>query len=96
IAENKKTFLLINAMNLASGNTKSELLEWLSKENFDHNEKYNSVKAIYDNLKIKELTIAKIEECYNIADSYLQKVSLPESQKSVLRNYMDAMRTREF
>ncbi|MBQ3990755.1 MAG: polyprenyl synthetase family protein, partial [Bacteroidales bacterium] len=96
IAENKKTFLLINAMNLASGNTKSELLEWLSKENFDHNEKYNSVKAIYDTLKIKELTIAKIEECYNIADSYLQKVSLPESQKSVLRNYMDAMRTREF
>ncbi|MBQ1654787.1 MAG: polyprenyl synthetase family protein, partial [Bacteroidales bacterium] len=78
------------------GNTKSELLEWLSKENFDHNEKYNSVKAIYDNLKIKELTIEKIEECYNIADSYLQKVSLPESQKSVLRNYMDAMRTREF
>lgn len=96
IAENKKTFLLINAMNLASGNTKSELLEWLSKENFDRDEKYNSVKAIYDTLKIKELTIAKIEECYNIADSYLQKVSLPESQKSVLRNYMDAMRTREF
>ncbi|MBO4876106.1 MAG: polyprenyl synthetase family protein [Bacteroidales bacterium] len=96
ITENKKTFLLINAMNLASGNAKSELAEWLTKENFDRNEKYNSVKAIYDNLKIKELTIAKIEECYNIADSYLQKVSLSESQKSVLRNYMDAMRTRKF
>jgi len=96
IAENKKTFLFINAINLASGDTKSELLEWLSKENFDRDEKYNSVKAIYDTLKIKELTIAKIEECYNIADSYLQKVSLPESQKSVLRNYMVAMRTREF
>ncbi len=96
IAENKKTFLLINAMNLASGNTKSELLEWLSKENFDRNEKYNSVKSIYDSLKIKELTIAKIEECYNIADSYLQKVSLPESQKTVLRNYIDAMRTRNY
>lgn len=96
IIENKKTFLLINAMNLASGDTKSELLEWLSKENFDRNEKYNSVKSIYDSLKIKELTIAKIEECYNIADSYLQKVSLPESQKSVLRNYMDAMRSRNF
>ena len=96
ITENKKTFLLINAMNLASGDTKSELLEWLSRENFDHNEKYNSVKSIYDSLKIKELTIAKIEECYNIADSYLQKVSLPESQKSVLRNYIDAMRTRNY
>ena len=96
IAENKKTFLLINAMNLASDKEKEELTEWLSKENFDRTEKYNSVKAIYDTLKIKELTIAKIEECYNIADSYLQKVSLPESQKAELRNYMDSMRAREY
>ncbi|MBO7653246.1 MAG: polyprenyl synthetase family protein [Bacteroidales bacterium] len=96
ITENKKTFLLINAMNLASGKEKEELTEWLSKENFDRNEKYNSVRSIYNSLKIKEMTIAKIEECYNIADSYLQKVSIPESQKSVLRNYIDAMRTRNY
>ena len=96
IAENKKTFLLINAMNMASGDTKLELLDWLSKEKFDRNEKYNSIKAIYDSLKIKELTIAKIEECYTIADSYLQKVTLPESQKTELRNYMDSMRSRNY
>ena len=96
IAENKKTFLLINAMNLASGDTKAKLIEWLSKEDFNRTEKYNSVRAIYDSLNIKELTVAKIEECYNKADSYLQKVNLPESQKAVLRNYMDSMRTRSF
>ena len=59
IAENKKTFLLINAINLASGSTKKKLLEWISKENFDRDEKYNSVKAIYDTLNIKDLTIKK-------------------------------------
>lgn len=96
IAENKKTFLLINAINLASGSTKKELLEWISKENFDRDEKYNSVKAIYDTLNIKDLTIKKIEECYSIADSYLQKVSLPDSEKAVLRNYMDSMRSRNY
>ena len=96
IAENKKTFLLINAINLASGSTKKELLEWISKENFDRDEKYNSVKAIYDTLNIKDLTIKKIEECYSIADSYLQKVSLPDSEKTVLRNYMDSMRSRNY
>jgi geranylgeranyl diphosphate synthase type II len=96
IAENKKTFLLINAMNKATGNAKSELLAWLSKENFDRTEKYNAVRAIYDSLKIKDLTIAKIDECYAIADSYLQKVGLPESQKSVLRSYMDSMRSRNY
>ena len=96
IAENKKTFLLINAINLALGITKKELLEWISKENFDRDEKYNSVKAIYDTLNIKDLTIKKIEECYSIADSYLQKVSLPDSEKAVLRNYMDSMRSRNY
>jgi len=96
IAENKKTFLLINAMNMASGKEKEELTEWLSKENFDRTEKYNSVKAIYDALKIKELTIAKIEECYRIADSFLQKVSLPEQRKEILRSYMDSMRSRNY
>ncbi|MBR3947526.1 MAG: polyprenyl synthetase family protein [Bacteroidales bacterium] len=96
IAENKKTFLLINAINLASGSTKKKLLEWISKENFDRDEKYNSVKAIYDTLNIKDLTIKKIEECYSVADSYLQKVSLPDSEKTVLRNYMDSMRSRNY
>lgn len=96
IAENKKTFLLINAINLASGSTKKELVEWISKENFDRDEKYNSVKAIYDTLNIKDLTIKKIEECYSVADSYLQKVSLPDSEKAVLRNYMDSMRSRNY
>ena len=96
IAENKKTFLLINAINLASGSAKKELLEWISKENFDRAEKYNSVKAIYDSLKIKELTIKKIEECYSIADSYLQKVTLPDSEKAVLRDFMDSMRSRNY
>lgn len=96
IVENKKTFLLINTINLASGSTKKELLEWISKENFDRDEKYNSVKAIYDTLNIKDLTIKKIEECYSIADSYLQKVSLPDSEKTVLRNYMDSMRSRNY
>ena len=96
IAENKKTFLLINAINRASGRTKENLLEWISKENFVREEKYKSVKAIYDTLKIKELTIAKIEECYRVADSYLQKVSLPESKKAVLREYIDSMRSRNY
>ncbi len=96
IAENKKTFLLINTINLASVSTKKDLLEWISKENFDRDEKYNSVKAIYDTLNIKDLTIKKIEECYSIADSYLQKVSLPDSEKAVLRNYMDSMRSRSY
>ncbi len=96
IAENKKTFLLINALKLANTETKAELQKWISMSQFDKTEKFNTVKQIYDNLKIKELTVNKIEECYQIANTYLQKVSLPESQKTVLRNYINSMKERNY
>lgn len=96
IAENKKTFLLINAMNQAQGEEKKELLKWISAENFDRKEKYDAVKSIYDRLNIKDLTISKIEECYNIADSYINKISVSDNKKSVLRNYIDSMKERNY
>lgn len=96
IAENKKTFLLINAMNLATGEDKEELRKWISAENFDRNEKYNAVKSIYNKLDIKGLTINKIEECYRIADSYIDKISVSNDKKSVLRNYIDSMKERNY
>ena len=96
IAENKKTFLLINALNLATGNAKSELAHWLSEENFDRTEKYNAVKSIYDSLNIKEITSQKIEDLYLQADDYLAKVSVAEPRKEVLRSFVNAMMSRNY
>lgn len=96
ITENKKTFLLINAMNLAEGEDKAELRRWISASKFDRKEKYEAVRKIYDKLNIRALTVAKIDECYSVADSYLEKVSLYDDSKTVLRNFINSMRQRNY
>ena len=65
IISNKKTFLLIKAMELAKGKDAEELNYWLSLEDFDKEEKVRAVRAIYDNLGIKSLTEAKMNSYFD-------------------------------
>ncbi|GGF35911.1 isoprenyl synthetase [Echinicola rosea] len=61
ILANKKTFLLIKARELATGEVKRQLEDWLGKVEFDKEDKVKSVTEIYDSLGIKEVTEAKME-----------------------------------
>ncbi len=81
---NKKTFLLVNAMKLASPTVKAELMEWLSKEDAVDEEKIKAVTAIYDKLKINELTKGRIRMFYDEAMLNFSQLSLPDEQASVL------------
>lgn len=55
IISNKKTFLLIKALELASGKDAEDLAYWLSREEFDKEEKVKAVKDIYHQLGIKSI-----------------------------------------
>ncbi len=61
IISNKKTFLLIKALELAEGETAESLNYWLKKEDFDKEEKVKAVKEIYNLLGIKSLTEEKMQ-----------------------------------
>ena len=65
IISNKKTFLLIKALERAGGKTASELKEWLEKKKFNKTEKVKAVTAIYDRLDIQSLTNKKISKYFN-------------------------------
>jgi len=65
IISNKKTFLLIKALERAGGKTASELKEWLEKKKFNKTEKVKAVTAIYDQLDIQSLTNKKISKYFN-------------------------------
>lgn len=56
ILNNKKTFLLINAMNLARGNDAIELHQWLNDNTSRKKEKIQAVTAIYEKLGLKQLS----------------------------------------
>src|SRR5260370_32019462 len=51
ILSNKKTFLLIKALELADKGQTSELKKWLSDTNFDAQEKVTAITGIYDQLQ---------------------------------------------
>ena len=54
---NKKTYLLINALNKAEGEQKESLKNWIEKDEFNRTEKIKAVTSIYNQLKLKEKTV---------------------------------------
>ncbi|MEM8567381.1 MAG: polyprenyl synthetase family protein [Bacteroidota bacterium] len=95
IIANKKTFLLIKAKELASGQSKSELERWLELENFDAVDKVKAITQIYDNLGIKELTEAKMNQYFGSGFDSLRKLDAPLNRKSLLREFAEALIGRE-
>lgn len=81
IACNKKTFMLINALEQADPETLTELQGWLTDTTRPESEKISAVTAIYNKLNIKELCILEMEKHQKQAFQALAQVSVPESRK---------------
>lgn len=84
IIENKKTYLMLNALALAEGNIKESLVEWISKEKFEAATKVSAVKEIYNTLEVREHTEAVMNKYYESAISNLGAMSLSEEKKAPL------------
>lgn len=82
ILSNKKTYLLISALNLST--QKEELLGWINKKEYSEEEKIAAVTDIYNRLGIKEKTEEKIKEYYLKAIEALDKVKVDETRKQEL------------
>ena len=95
IASNKKTFLLLNALNLASGETKIELDKLLSLEDFEIEEKVTAVTEIYNSLGIKELTEQKIDSYFKLGFEALDKLEAPKERKAQLKSFAEYLINRE-
>jgi geranylgeranyl diphosphate synthase type II len=96
IVNNKKTFLLISALKLAKGDRKKQLLALIANENnIAAEEKVNEVKAIYNELEIKELADAKVRELFNTADSELKAVDVKVERKQYFKEFIDNLFTRQ-
>ncbi|MGA1978851.1 MAG: polyprenyl synthetase family protein [Bacteroidales bacterium] len=86
IIANKKTFPLVKALELASGETLKRLQELLSGKDNDPEAKVSSVISIYEQLKIKEITETLAYDYINKAFGYLNKVNIDESRKKEMIN----------
>ena len=96
ITSNKKTYMLINAVNRANAEQRSELTRWISAKTFDRQEKIDAVTRLYDNIGIRQLCEAKINSYFDEAKLYLDKVSVDDQRKQYLRQYTAEMMKREY
>ena len=87
----KKTYLLINAYQRADEATKAQLLTLIGNNSMEAEAKIKAVTDIYNALDIPALTRAAINRFYDEAHNELHKLSLPESQWSVLWDYATSL-----
>ena len=95
ITSNKKTYMLINAVNRADSDQRRELIDWIEAKQFDRQEKIAAVTRLYDAIGIRQLCEEKINYYFAEARKYLDKVSVPAERKENLRRYMNEMMKRE-
>jgi len=80
---NKKTFLLVCALNNSDEQCKTELLQWLSVHD-QPDEKIKAVTELYDKLQLKKKAVAQIESYYGNALRALDKMNVAKDKKTVL------------
>ena len=96
IADNKKTYLYLKALELASAKDRQRL-EYLFTLRVDHDEeeKIEEVQAIYDRLHVKEAVEAVMLDYDRRAFEALDAVRLPEERKKHLRTYAEMLSGRK-
>jgi len=96
IADNKKTYLYLKALELASEKDRKRL-EYLFTLRIDHDEeeKIEEVQAIYDRLHVKEAVETVMLDYDHKAIESLAAVGLPEEKKKHLRAYAELLSGRK-
>ena len=81
IAANKKTFLLIKALELANKQQLNALNQQINTDAFVRKEKIQKITQMVDQLNIKQITEKQIENYFQQAMQMLTEINLPEKRK---------------
>ena len=95
IVSNKKTYLLITALNLANAKQKATLEDWMARPEYVVSEKVNGIKKVYDEIGIKALTTQKMNEYFDASFEILEGLPADEAAKSALKQFALAIMKRE-
>nr|WP_316929488.1 polyprenyl synthetase family protein [Arcticibacter svalbardensis] len=95
ILSNKKTFLLIKALELADELDKEELTYWINARDFDPASKINSVTGIYNRLGLRPLAEEEMNHYARKGLAALDQVSVAQEKKQALAEFAGQLLTRE-
>ncbi|NEU65519.1 polyprenyl synthetase family protein [Spirosoma agri] len=95
IIANKKTFLLIEALEQATGSLKDELTDWLTRTEFDKAEKVQAVTTIYDQLGIRQITEGRINGYFAQGFANFDQINADSARKDFLLQFTRQLIERE-
>jgi geranylgeranyl diphosphate synthase, type II len=95
IITNKKTFLMVKAFELASGEQARLLHEQISLKEFDPETKVKNVTEIYNQLNIKNISESLATDYINESFNLLGKVSVSNERKTELVNIANSLIGRD-
>ena len=95
VIANKKTYLLLKAQELATGQLKKDLDFCLTSTILDPTKKVEKVTKIFNALNIKKLAIDEMNLFYNTAISHLDSINAPADKKIVFENFAKSLMNRE-
>jgi geranylgeranyl diphosphate synthase type II len=95
IISNKKTYLLIKALELAEGELGVELNTLLNATHLANNEKVAGVTNVYNELDIRQHAETAMQTYADKAFEALKKINLPEEHKQYLQDFADGLLVRE-
>jgi geranylgeranyl diphosphate synthase, type II len=95
IISNKKTYLLIKALELAQDEQKEQLEGLLAATEFDNDTKVAAVTGIYNDLQIRQHSEAAMQAYADKAFASLDQINLPATHKQYLHDFADSLLVRE-
>ncbi|MCF8256754.1 MAG: polyprenyl synthetase family protein [Flavobacteriales bacterium] len=96
IVSDKKTYLQIKALQLATGPDRKELALWKGNGHASAAEKVRAVTDIYHRLGIRELAEERMSYYHDEALRHLEPVMGNEEWKATLRKFTDSLMIREY
>lgn len=91
---NKKTYLLIKAMELASPEQRAQMQAWMDNPACNDDEKVTFFTALYTSLGVREACEQRIKELFAQCDAYLDNISVAPAQKENLQNFVNSLLNR--
>lgn len=95
IISNKKTYLLIKALELAKGETAEQLVHIIANKDFINEDKVRAITAIYNSLDIRQYAEGEMQAYADKAFIALDAINLPDDHKQYLRDFADGLMVRE-
>lgn len=94
IIENKKTYLYLKAMEFANAEEKEQLSHLFSIQPNDNTDKINSVKDIFTSTSASQATQQAIQEYTFKAFETLEKMSISDDKKAILKSFGENLMNR--